>query len=60
MGSVHVLPLLHADSLLGLITALVVSGVARGDGVGRQLVRQIETFARTQGCTLPMEGEPGN
>lgn len=51
LGSVHVLPLLHAGGSLGLITALVVSEAARGGGVGRQLALRIEEFARSQGCT---------
>ena len=54
LASVHVLPLLHADGPLGLVTALIVAESARSGGLGRQLVRQIEEFARSQGCIRAM------
>jgi GNAT superfamily N-acetyltransferase len=50
LGCAHVLPVLHSDAPLALITALVVDEEARGSGVGRALVERLETFARSQHC----------
>jgi GNAT superfamily N-acetyltransferase len=50
LGAVHVFPVIHADGPVALITALVVAGAARGGGIGRGLVAEMEGFARSQGC----------
>lgn len=50
LGCVHVLPVLHSDEPLGLLTALVVTASARKSGVGRSLVEGLEDFARSCGC----------
>jgi ribosomal protein S18 acetylase RimI-like enzyme len=49
LGAVHVFPILHEDVPRGQLTALVVLEPARGRGIGRELVRQLERFARARG-----------
>lgn len=41
---------LHAAGPVALITALVVSSSARGQGVGRQLVDRAKVWATDRGC----------
>jgi GNAT superfamily N-acetyltransferase len=41
---------LHAAGPVALITALVVSSSARGQGVGRQLVDRAKEWAKARGC----------
>ena len=48
--TVTVLPVLHQDAPVGMLTALVVSDSARQRGVGRALVDRAEAFARERGC----------
>lgn len=47
-GAVHV-PL-HADELVAYITSLVTDAEARGQGVGRALVAELERWATDMGC----------
>lgn len=51
LGCVHVFPALHVDEPVALLTALVVAASARGSGFGRSLVTELESFARSHGCT---------
>ncbi|MGW0940895.1 GNAT family N-acetyltransferase [Streptomyces sp. NPDC002666] len=48
--AVHVCPFFERDGSWGRIVALVVSGRARGRGVGSRLVAAAESFAVTRGC----------
>ncbi|MEI5102927.1 GNAT family N-acetyltransferase [Streptomyces sp. PmtG] len=48
--AVHVCPFFERDGSWGRIVALVVSGRARGRGVGSRLVAAAESFAATHGC----------
>lgn len=49
--ALHLLsPLLHVPSALGRITALVVKEGFRGQGIGRALLREAETWAFDHGC----------
>ncbi|WP_199818938.1 GNAT family N-acetyltransferase [Streptomyces sp. NRRL B-1347] len=48
--AVHVCPFFERDGSWGRIVALVVSGRARGRGVGSRLVAAAESFAATLGC----------
>jgi GNAT superfamily N-acetyltransferase len=41
---------LHAGGPVAMITALVVSSQARGQGVGRQLVDTAKAWAKDRGC----------
>jgi GNAT superfamily N-acetyltransferase len=52
--AVHVCPFFERTGAWGRITALVVADGARGQGVGRQLVTEAESFAARHGC-LRME-----
>jgi GNAT superfamily N-acetyltransferase len=45
---------LHAAGPVGLITALVVTGAARGRGVGRRLVAAATGWAARRGCVRLM------
>lgn len=49
-GSVHWLPYLFLPGPEGLVSELFVRESARGQGVGRELLRNIETEARARGC----------
>ena len=49
-GSVHWLPYLFLQGPEGLVSELFVRESARGQGVGRELLRNIETEARARGC----------
>jgi GNAT superfamily N-acetyltransferase len=49
-GSVHWLPYLFLKGLEGYVSELFVRDSARGQGVGRELLRTIETEARARGC----------
>jgi GNAT superfamily N-acetyltransferase len=49
-GSVHWLPYLFLEGPEGLVSELFVRESARGQGVGRELLRRIETEARVRGC----------
>ena len=49
-GSVHWLPYLFLQGPEGLVSELFVDESARGQGVGRELLRNIETEARVRGC----------
>jgi GNAT superfamily N-acetyltransferase len=51
LGALHVIPVIHVPESLGRITALVVSEVARGQGVGGLLVELLEDAAMKAGCT---------
>ncbi len=44
------LPLIHHERPLARISALVVDQAARGRGVGRRLVAEVERIARAAGC----------
>lgn len=57
--AVHVCPFFERDGSWGRIVALVVSGRARGCGVGSQLVAAAESFAATRGC-IRMEVTSGD
>jgi GNAT superfamily N-acetyltransferase len=46
----HAYPVVHASGPVGYITALVARSDARGQGVGRALVREAERWARDRGC----------
>jgi GNAT superfamily N-acetyltransferase len=46
----HMLSTIHHSSPVAWLTALVVSARARGSGVGRELVRGAEEWARAQGA----------
>ncbi|WP_216214770.1 GNAT family N-acetyltransferase [Amycolatopsis aidingensis] len=48
--AVHVCPFFERAGSWGRIVALVVSGKARGQGVGGQLVVAAESFAASRGC----------
>jgi GNAT superfamily N-acetyltransferase len=49
--SAHWLPYLFLPGPEGFISELFVRPVARGQGVGRQLLERIEVEARTRGCS---------
>ena len=49
-GSVHWLPYLFLQGAEGLVSELFVRESARGQGVGRELLRNIEMEARARGC----------
>jgi len=49
-GSVHWLPYLFLQGPEGLVSELFVRESARGQGVGRELLRNIETEALARGC----------
>lgn len=49
-GSVHWLPYLFLQGREGYVSELFVRESARGQGVGRELLQNIEADARTRGC----------
>src|SRR5262245_52862899 len=49
-GSVHWLPYLFLQGPEGYVSELFVRESARGQGIGRELLRNIETEAKTRGC----------
>lgn len=49
-GSVHWLPYLFMSGPEGYISELFVSAPARGQGIGRELLKVIESEARARGC----------
>jgi GNAT superfamily N-acetyltransferase len=57
--AVHISPFFERDGTWGRIVALVVSGQARGRGVGSRLVAAAESFAADHGC-LRMEVTSGD
>jgi GNAT superfamily N-acetyltransferase len=50
LATVHILSVVHRDSDVAWLTALVVDSEARGSGVGRKLVEAAEQVARQAGC----------
>lgn len=48
--AVHICPFFERTGSWGRIVALVVSGQARGQGIGGQLVAAAESFATSRGC----------
>lgn len=48
--AVHICPFFERAGSWGRIVALIVSGHARGQGVGGQLVTAAESFATRRGC----------
>lgn len=57
--AVHICPFFERAGSWGRIVALIVSGPARGQGVGRQLVAAAESFAASRGC-MRMEVSSGD
>ena len=51
VAAVHLAPLLHTSGDLGRITALVVAQELRGQGIGRRLVLEAESWVRSRGCS---------
>ena len=49
-GSVHWLPYLFLQGPEGYVSELFVRESARGQGIGRELLKVIETEAKTRGC----------
>src|SRR5204862_4888416 len=49
-GQSHVIPSLHYPKPIAQLTALVVAQRVQGTGIGKQLVAEIERWARTQGA----------
>jgi GNAT superfamily N-acetyltransferase len=49
-GSVHWLPYLFLRGPEGYVSELFVREAARGQGIGRQLLKTIETEAKARGC----------
>lgn len=49
--SFHSIPMFHAPSRLGRITALAIDSRHHRQGIGRALVKAAETFASRIGCT---------
>jgi len=49
-GSVHWLPYLFMSGPEGYVSELFVSASARGQGIGRELLKMIESEARVRGC----------
>ena len=49
-GSVHWLPYLFMSGPEGYVSELFVSAAARGQGIGRELLKVIESEARARGC----------
>ncbi len=49
-GSVHWLPYLFMSGPEGYVSELFVSASSRGQGIGRELLKVIESEARARGC----------
>lgn len=49
-GSVHWLPYLFLSGPEGFVSELFVSASARGQGIGRELLKVMENEARARGC----------
>lgn len=50
LASLRLLRVMHADEPIAMLTSLVVRSDARGSGVGRRLVAELEAMARARGC----------
>jgi ribosomal protein S18 acetylase RimI-like enzyme len=50
LAAVHVMSILERDDPIARITAMVVDEGARGSGVGRALLGQLEERVRSEGC----------
>jgi GNAT superfamily N-acetyltransferase len=49
-AAVSVVPLIQSDGALGRISAIAVADGARGQGLGKLLIDQVEEYARGHGC----------
>jgi GNAT superfamily N-acetyltransferase len=49
-GSVHWLPYLFLQGPEGFVSELFIAEAMRGQGIGRELLKTIETEAKTRGC----------
>lgn len=52
VGTLHLTRVLHRPHPVGRITALVVDESARGQGLGKVIVREAEVVLRNAGCGL--------
>lgn len=52
LATVHITPVLHRPTCVGRLTALVVSELKRGQGIGRALVEAAERLVAERGCAL--------
>ena len=52
LATLHMTPVLHRPTPVGRMTALVVAGRARGQGLGRALVAAAERHLAGAGCAL--------
>ena len=52
VATLHVMPVMHRAGPIGRLTAVVVDEPARGEGVGRALVRAGEEFLAARGCAM--------
>jgi len=50
VASLHLVPLFHQPGNLCRVTSLVVAESARRRGIGRRLLQEAETFARSRDC----------
>lgn len=50
LATIHVLTVINRDRDVAWLTSLVVDEGARGLGVGRRMVLEVEAFARNAGC----------
>ena len=48
--SFHVIPLFHASSNLGRITAMCISSNRQREGIGRMLLNRLDEMAQRSGC----------
>ena len=49
-GQSHVIPSLHYPKAIAQLTALVVAQRVQGSGIGKELVAEIERWAKAQGA----------